>query len=180
MTDQLAQDRNRLAACIWWPVIALITVTAHLLGSGPLQAPPWGKPLHLLGWWERVGPTDATFALLRVAVVAGGLYLLGLGLLGLALQLTGWSSVVRLLGLITTPGIRQFLGGAGITLLSLGSLASGGLAGGAWAAGTSGPVAPNIIGPAPVLQFLPPSTAVSNPPTIGQLTPTNPAPKRHR
>ena len=188
---------------VWWA--GLVAGAALLLaaGHGRLAVPaPW-QPAAFLARLRADGAVVAAVAVLRVAMLAAGAYLVALSALAELGRLPALSPLVRRLLRVPLPGTRLVLRSVGLPIAVLGAtLAASGTAGAqpaggpptlAWF-GRAGPSATGVpggvgagpgAGDAPVLRWLPnvplplssgPATASSGPPPSTSPPSTSPPP----
>jgi hypothetical protein len=127
-------DRHATASPARWPLAAwLATLVAgialfHLLGTGPLAAPPLTEPAAWGAWASERDPAVATVAILRLVVLALAWYLVGATTIGLVARLARAARLVRVADALTVPALRRFLQGAlglGLATAMVGAAAPG-------------------------------------------------------
>lgn len=84
----------------------------HLIGNGDLAVPSLGSAAELREWLDGTDPVVAVFALLRLAAMAAGWYVVALAALGVVASKSHRPRLTRLLDAITLPALRPALGGA--------------------------------------------------------------------
>jgi nucleoid-associated protein YgaU len=94
-------------------VVALCSAIGVLillpLGAGELGAPPIASPAELSSWLEQRDPVVAGFAVLRVAALAAGLYIVLLAALHAATSAVGYRPLSRFVERLTVPTLRRAL-----------------------------------------------------------------------
>lgn len=122
--DRTAADatgrRDRRAArtglVLWVVALVVGTLSFHAIGDGPLAAPPL-DPTGWLDWAEGRDPLVATFAVLRLLVLALSWYLVGATSIGILARVFRAASLVRLADALTVPALRRILQAAlGVSL----------------------------------------------------------------
>jgi hypothetical protein len=101
---------------VW--IVALVVGTAlfHAIGDGPLAAPPL-EPSAWAAWAEGRDPLVATFAVLRLLVLALSWYLVGATSIGILARVLRAARLVRFADALTVPALRHFLQAAlGVSL----------------------------------------------------------------
>jgi len=145
----------------WVVLLAGVLGVLHVLGRGPLRAPPVTRPGALAAWLDHESAAPLAFSAVRLAAMGLAWYLLATTLAGLVARLAGsarWSAAVD----ACSPGVVRRLvhGAAG---LSVGATITGTPAA-AWAAVDG---QPTPASPVPIMRQLPsdPSSApVAAPP----------------
>jgi nucleoid-associated protein YgaU len=117
----------RLAA--WIAFVAAALAALHAAGHGPLAPPPLdGGRLALQEWLDQRGPAAASFAVLRMAAVVLGWYLLGTTLASTVLRLVNAGRAASLAEALALPAVRRLTRAAAGVGLAAGALAvTGGL-----------------------------------------------------
>jgi nucleoid-associated protein YgaU len=127
-------DRGAAASPVRWPLAAWLATLAggialfHLLGTGPLAAPPLTEPAAWGAWASEREPAVATVAILRLVVLALAWYLVGVTTIGLVARLARAARLVRVADALTVPALRRFLQGAlglGLATAMVGAAAPG-------------------------------------------------------
>jgi hypothetical protein len=101
---------------VW--IVALVVGTAlfHAIGDGVLAAPPL-EPSAWAAWAEGRDPLVATFAVLRLLVLALSWYLVGATSIGILARVLRAARLVRFADALTVPALRRFLQAAlGVSL----------------------------------------------------------------
>ena len=140
----------------WVGVVAAVVAACGSVGDGPLAAPPVA-PGAWAAWAAERTALEAAGALLRLAVLVTGGYLLTLTALGLLARVLGWRRALRVVARWSPPVVRWVLG-AGLA----GALAVG-------------PTAVAGASPPPTMVLVPDDEPAPPPPPPSVLAPT-PAP----
>jgi hypothetical protein len=170
MAETIRPGRRSVLLVGWVLFLLAALGVLHVLGRGPLTAPPLTRPDALATWVDRQSAAVLAFGSLRLAAMGLAWYLLAATIASLLAAIVGstrWSAVVETLSPAVVRRVVQ--GGAGVTMAA----AVTGAQAAAWAA----PLGPTTIAsPVPVMRRLPPdqpSTSQAPPPTT---TPRPPAP----
>jgi hypothetical protein len=107
MAGEDRRQRYRPLA-VWCVALAAGTALLHALGSGALAPPPpdpaaWGT------WLDGREPLVATMALLRLVVLMGCWYLVGVTVVGLLARVVRAGRLLRLADAVTLPPLRRLL-----------------------------------------------------------------------
>jgi hypothetical protein len=111
-----ARHGARLRLAVWVGTLTVGMVVFHALGGGALSPPPldpsgWGA------WAAGRDPLPATFAVLRLLVLALGWYLLGATAVGILARVPRRTGLLRIADALTLPALRRLLHGAlGVSL----------------------------------------------------------------
>ncbi|MPZ89358.1 MAG: hypothetical protein GEU81_15080 [Nitriliruptorales bacterium] len=104
---------RRLLVVVGWIALLCVTLLGLVaLGDGPLGAPPLADPRAWSAWASSRPPLAAVFAVLRLAVLGLGWYLLAVSVIGLVLRLVHLARLVAIADVITVPVVRRLLQGA--------------------------------------------------------------------
>jgi hypothetical protein len=109
----------------WVVGVALVVAACWSMGDGPLAAPPVA-PAGWAAWTSERTALEAAGALLRLAVLVTGGYLLALTALGLAARVLGWRQAFRTIARSSPPVVRWVLGAGLAGVLAVGPTAAGG------------------------------------------------------
>lgn len=104
--------RRRAAAMLagQLAVVAGAVAGLHLLGSGPLAAPPMtGGSGALQRWLEAHQPAVATFAVVRLCALGVGWYLLATTVVAVVLRVSGARRAAAVADALTLPGTRRLV-----------------------------------------------------------------------
>ena len=111
---------------------ALGLVVLDAVGRGALAAPPFESPDRFLSYVDERGGLISALALLRLATIGVGWYLVVIAALNIAARAIGSVALLRTIGWFTLPSVRRLLSGAaGLGLSSavmLGSITAAGAA----------------------------------------------------
>ncbi|MEA3075151.1 MAG: resuscitation-promoting factor RpfA [Actinomycetota bacterium] len=111
----------------WIAFLAAALAALHRIGHGPLAPPSLdGGRLALQEWLDRRGPAAAAFAIVRMAAVVLGWYLLGTTLASSVLRLVHAGRVVSLADALALPTVRrltQAVAGIGLAATTVASTA---------------------------------------------------------
>jgi hypothetical protein len=112
--------RSRRAArtglALWISALVVGTALFHAIGDGHLSAPPLA-PSGWSAWAAGRDPLIATFAVLRLLVLALSWYLVGVTSIGVLARVLRAASLIRLADALTLPALRRVLQGAlGVSL----------------------------------------------------------------
>jgi hypothetical protein len=115
--DALRRQRAaRAGLALWIGALVVGAALFHAIGDGPLAAPPldpagWGA------WADGRDPLVATFAVLRLLVLALSWYLVGATTVGILVRVLRAASLVRIADALTVPALRRGLQAAlGVSL----------------------------------------------------------------
>lgn len=105
-------------------------VALDALGRGALATPPFESLAAFLSYVEERGGSVSAFALLRLATIGVGWYLVAIATLSILARAIGSASLLRTISWVTVPSLRRLLAGAaGFSISSaviLGSITSAG------------------------------------------------------
>jgi hypothetical protein len=110
------QRAARAGLALWLGALIVGAALFHAIGEGPLSAPPldpagWGV------WADGRDPLVATFAVLRLLVLALSWYLVGATTVGILARVLRATSLVRIADALTVPALRRGLQAAlGVSL----------------------------------------------------------------
>ncbi|MEX2549504.1 MAG: LysM peptidoglycan-binding domain-containing protein [Nitriliruptoraceae bacterium] len=107
----------------WCAMLVVVTFGLHALGEGVLAAPPL-EPLRWAGWMAERDPLIATFAALRVAVLAMCWYLVAVTGIGVLMRWFRVERVVAVLDRVTVPVVRRLVQqAAGVSMATVMAMA---------------------------------------------------------
>ena len=136
----MRRRRRSAAALAGWSVLLVTAVVALHGVGGALAPPPLHHPQAIGAWLSQRQPAEAAFALLRLAALAVGWYLLAVTAAGTASRVLRLATLVRAVDVVTVPAVRRLVGGAmGLSLTATVVAGPAGVAG-AVEAGGSPPV----------------------------------------
>ena len=98
--------RRFLGFWVWCAALVGGTTVVHALGNGALAAPP-ADPMAWTTWLEGRDPLVATMALLRLLVLLGCWYLVGVTVIGLLARVVRAGPLLRLADAVTLPPLRR-------------------------------------------------------------------------
>lgn len=166
---------GRAGTCVRWLLVIAAVAGCAMAGRGRLAAPPLGHPAEWQRWWSQRGALVATFALARLAVLAGAGYLLLLAVVATVARAWRPPRLVALLEWAAPEALRR-MAMAMAGLASSAALAAATTAGAPAAAGA--PTVTGVVagarlpsGAAPVLRRVP-----TPPPLLERVDPPPPAP----
>jgi hypothetical protein len=106
--DRRDRRAARTGLALWVGALVVGIASFHAIGDGPLAAPPI-DPAGWLAWAEGRDPLVATFAVLRLLVLALSWYLVGATSIGILARALRAASLIRLADALTVPALRRVL-----------------------------------------------------------------------
>ncbi len=108
----MRRRRRSAAALAGWSVLLVTAVVALHGVGGALAPPPLHHPQLISAWLSQRQPAQAAFALLRLAALAVGWYLLAVTAAGTASGVLRLVTLVRVVDVVTVPAVRRLVGSA--------------------------------------------------------------------
>lgn|SRR5437763_1047548 len=165
----ISTRRGRAILLVGWVALLVGAIgVLHVIGRGPLAAPPVTRPSALATWLDERSSAALAFGAVRLATMGLAWYLLATTLAGLLARIAGSTRWSEAADFISPRLVRRLLqGAAGMTVAATVTSTQAV----AWAAPVAPPTAPS---PVPIMRRLPagpPSTSTSAstlaPPPVG-------------